>query len=42
MSVGLPEAGVRLSEVAVKLPEEATDDALSGLEIAARGRRMCN
>ncbi len=42
MSVGLPEAAVRLSEVAVKLPEEATDDSVSGLEIAQYGRRMCN
>jgi hypothetical protein len=34
VSVGLPEATVRLYEVAVKLPEEATDDAVSGLEIS--------
>ncbi len=40
MSVGLPEAAVRLSEVAAKLPEEATDDAVSGLEIARYGRKM--
>jgi hypothetical protein len=35
MSVELPEAAVGLFEVAVKLPEEATDDDVSGLEIAA-------